>query len=350
MRFLLAAVAGLSLAPAASAAVIAVGNFTNQEVSFTVADAVLPERAVKLPAYQVVPVTVAGPADITYPTRTGKQAVRVEAYHGYGFLPDAAAGLRIEGIELPGDPPDRDAKPDPAFKPPPVLKVPVTLLLEDADPRADANWQPDAKERFAEAAAAVEAAAGVRFELAGFGRWRVDPAAKDLSDILGDFEANVKVKADALAVGWTSKPLDEKPEAPAAFGATRGLPTRHVLIRDFRLRDRNERTEVLTHYLAMTLGAVPIGDPGSVMRPTLGDGKARLRGFTLRFDPLNVLVMNIWADELRRGGLESPAQAGTANRVRLTRLYKALVKASPESNSDALGYLNDFDREPFPKK
>jgi hypothetical protein len=345
MRYLLGLLTPALLVPAAPAAVVAVGNFTDHEIAFTVADTVSPIQSVKIPAYQVVPVAVAGPADLTYATTNDKQTVRVEAYNGYGFIPDPASGIRLEGIELPGDPPERDAKPDPDFKPRQVLKVPVTLMLEDSDQRADANWQPDLRERFMEAAAAVEAAAGVRFEFAGFARWRVDPAAKDLSDLLGDFETKVTVKPEQLAVGWTSKAIEEKPDAPVPFGATRGLPTRHVLMRDSRLRDKSERTEVLTHYLAMTLGAVPIGDPGSVMRPSMGDGRARLKGFTFRFDPLNVLAMNIWAEELRRGPLESAGQASAANRIRLTRVYRALVKASPGSNSDALGYLNDFDKE-----
>lgn len=345
MRSLLAVVASIAFASAAPAAVVAVGNFTDREIAFTVADTVQPEQTVKVPPYQVVPVQVAGPADLTHPVRGGKQAVRVEAYNAYAFIPDPATGLRLEGIELPGDPPERDAKPDPDFKPRPVLKIPVTLMLEDADQRADANWQPELKERFAEASAAIETAAGVRFEFAGFSRWRVDVGAKTMSDLLTDFEFAATVKPEQLAVGWTSKTLEEKPDTPVPFGATRGLPTRHVLIRDSRLRDKNERTEVLTHYLAMVLGAVPIGDPGSVMRPSMGDGKARLKGFTLRFDPLNVLAMNVWAEELRRGPLETAGQASTANRTRLTRVYRALVKASPGSNSDALGYLNDFDKE-----
>jgi hypothetical protein len=88
---------------------------------------------------------------------------------------------------------------------------------------------------------------------------------------------------------------------------------------------------------------VTIQDPGSVMRPTLGDGKARLKNFTFRFDPLNALVMNIWAEEFRRGPLTSADEASAITRLRLARVYKALVKASP-GNSLALGYLNDFDK------
>src|SRR5687767_9295327 len=117
MRNLLGLLAFLAYIPAAPAAVVAVGNFTDHEIAFTVADTVRPVQSVKIPSYQVVPVTVAGPADLTYAVKDGKQTVRVEAYNGYGFIPDPASGIRLEGIELPGDPPERDAKPDPDFKP-----------------------------------------------------------------------------------------------------------------------------------------------------------------------------------------------------------------------------------------
>src|SRR5207248_5137536 len=100
--------------------------------------------------------------------------------NGYAFIPDPADGLRLEGVELPGDPPAQDAKPDPNFAPPAVLKIPVTLLLDEADPRADANWQPDARERLAEASGVIETACGVRFEFAGFARWRSEEHTSEL--------------------------------------------------------------------------------------------------------------------------------------------------------------------------
>lgn len=348
-RFLLGLVAVLAVAPAAPAAVFAVGNFTDRDIAFTVTEPDRKPQAVKVPSYKVIPVTVAGPSDITFAIKGGEKTLRIDPYNGYGFIPDPVAGVRLEGIELPGDPPERDTKTDTTFTPLAVLKIPVTLLLDENDQRAEANWQPDLRERFAEAATAIEAAAGVRFEFAGFDRWRPDPAARQVPDLLDDFAFKVKLKPGQLAVGWTNQKVDEKEGVPVPLGACLGVPTRHVLIRDARLKDKAERTEVLTHYLATALGAVPIGDPGSVMRPTLGDGKARLMGFTLRFDPLNVLAMNAWADELRRGPLEHAGEASTVNRIRLTRIYRTLLKLSPGHNSLALAYLNDFDRDP-PKK
>ncbi|HJZ60097.1 MAG TPA: hypothetical protein VKE74_34465 [Gemmataceae bacterium] len=347
-RYLLGVVASLALAPAAPAAVFVVGNFTDHDVTFTVAEPQHKSQTVKVPTFQVIPVTVAGPCDLTFAAKGGNKTFRIDVYNAYAFIPDPAGGVRLEGIDLPGEAPERDSKPETNPAPREVLKIPVTLLLDDADPRADQNWQPDLRERFTEAAAIIEAACGVRFEFDGYGRWSVDPKAKDMDGLLANFEAEVKVKPGRLAIGWTARRVEEKQDAPAPFGACRGIPCGHVLIREGRLVDKGERTEVLTHYLAIALGAVPIPDPGSVMRPTLGDGKARLTGFTLRLDPLNELAMNIWADELRRGPIESAGEASGVNRIRLSRVYKALLKASP-GNSLALGYLNDFDRDPPPR-
>ncbi len=341
-RIALGILATLLLAPPTFGAVFAVGNFTEKPIEFTVKEADRPVQTLTIPAFQVLPVTVAGPCELSAPGPRGQRAYLIDPYNAYGFLPDPAGGVFLEGVNLPGEALERDRKPEANFAPPERLKIPVTLLLDDSDQRVDALWQAEVKERFLEAAALIEAACSVRLELAGFARWKVDPQANDIELMLSDFEDKVAVKPGGIVIGWSHRVLPgEKPDVP--FGIARGAPYQHIVIRDARLGDKNERTEVLAHFLATELGAVPINDPGSVMRPTLGDGKARLRNFTLRLDPLNVLAMNIWVDELRRGSLNSPAEASIVTQLRLVRVYKALVKAST-GNSLALGYINDFDK------
>jgi hypothetical protein len=80
------------------------------------------------------------------------------------------------------------------------------------------------------------------------------------------------------------------------------------------------------------------------MRPTAGaDGLALHTKYRMRFDPLNALAMCIWADELRRGPLAKVGDISAANKIRLIRVYQALLKLRP-GDSVALTYLNELDK------
>ena len=331
------------LAPPARAAVIVVGNYTNAAVAFTVAEPGAKARAHMLPSNHVAPVFVSGPADIAFAGRGGPTTLRVEAYTAYVFLPDPPANVRLEGLQMPGDPLARDARPEPNPVPrDPPVKVPVTLLVDDIDPRADKLWQAELRKRLDEAAAVVEKASGVRFEFAGFDTWKSDAGAKTTADQLAHFEKAMEVKPGALAVGYTSRKIDDKKDS--AFGASRGLSGRHVLVREWVPKTEAQRVEVLVHFLAKSLGGVGTPDPGSALRAKAGDGYTLRAGSVVRLDPLNALALNLWADERRRDPNVTLNTLSADNRYRLTRVYKALLKAAP-GDSLALAYLNDIDRD-----
>jgi hypothetical protein len=339
VRHLLAAVLLVGPAPAAPAAVVVLANFTPAPVTATLSEPGGKPRPVTLAPGEVAPVRVGGPAEVRYPARPAEVRVGVAPYHAYVFVPDEQAGARLEGVELPGKPPARDARPEADPPPAEPVTIPVRLLVDDADPRAEKAWQEALKTRFGAAAAVVEAHSGVRLTFAGFGTWASDPAAKTLPDLLADFEAKVKVKPGGLAVGYTSRKLDPK---EAGYGDCRGVPGRHVLVREWRPRSEVERVEVLVHHLGLALGAVPIPDPGSVMRPRLGDGRANFAAHRFRFDPLNALALGLWAEEFGRGPVGAVGDARPAARARLARVYGAILKANP-GDSRALAYLNDLD-------
>jgi hypothetical protein len=327
-------------APPARAAVVVIGNYTNVEVAFTVAEPDAKARPHKLPSNHVVPVVVTGPADITFAANGRETKLRLDPYNAYVFLPDRETALRLDGLELPGPAPERDGRPElnPVPRDPPV-KVPVTLLVDDCDPRADKLWQAEVRKRFDEAAEAIEKNTGIRCEFAGFDTWKSDPDAKNLTELLTGLEAAVKVKPGALAVGWSSRKIDE--QLDPTVGVNRGLGARHVLLREWRPKGEPERVELLTRFLAQALGAVGTPDPGSAMRANLADGYINRPGSVLRIDPLNALALSLWADERRREPGVELRSLSAVNKQRLTRVYKALAKAAP---GDALvaGYLNDL--------
>ena len=338
----------------ARGAVIVLTNFTPADLTVVVTEPERKPQRITLTPAQVAPVRVTGPVDVTFPTKPGPTSTfRLDVYNAYVFLPDPKTGIRLEGVELPGDPPFGDSRPEAKSAPPGPVKIPVTLMVDDADPRADELWHATIRKRLEAASAVIEAHAGVRFEVSGYSTWRSDPGIKELPLLLADMEEKVKPKRGELIVGYTSRRLEDKPKDSSGYGACRGLPSSHILLREWTPRADPERIEVLIHYLGLTLGATYTPDQGSVMREKIADGLALIPQYRYRFDPLNALAMNIWADELRRGPVVAATEVSPANRVRLTRVYKALLKTHP-GDTFALTYLNDFDREigraPEPKK
>ncbi|MBP3954298.1 hypothetical protein J8F10_03180 [Gemmata sp. G18] len=327
----------------ARAAVVVIGNYTDAEIAFRIAEPNEKARAHKLPSNTVAPVYVTGPADITFTAKGRETKLRLDVYNAYLFLPDPVTTVRLEGLELPGPALERDARAEanPVPRDPPV-KVPVTLLVDDADPRADKLWQAELRKRFDGAAGVIEKATSVRFMLAGFDTWKSDPGAQSTTDLLDGLEKAVPAKEGTLVVGYSSRKIDEK--ADPTFGVGRGLNGRHVLIREWKPRGETERGEVLVHFLAQALGGVGTPDPGSALREKLGNGYALYPGAVVRLDPLNALLLNLWADERRREPGANLSSLTVSNRARMTRLYKALLKAAP-GDALALAYLNELDRD-----
>lgn len=352
MRTRLLALLAFAILPGpARAAVIVVGNYTDTSIPFTLGEPNAKARDHKLNENEVTALFVSGPADLTFSVKGKPHVLRLDPYNAYIFLPDKDGGLRLEGLELPGAPLDRDTRPElNAVKRDPVVKVPVTMFVDDTEPRAEALWKKELRARFDEIAAALEKGSGIRLELAGFDTWKSDPNATNTTDLLKSFEAAAKVNPGSLAIGYSSRKLDDKIDP--TYGASRGLAGRHILLREARPKNEPERVEVLLHHVARALGGVGTPDPGSALRPKMGDGYILRAGAVLRLDPLNALALNIWADELRVGADAKIGTLSPVGRHRLTRVYKALLKASP-GDALALSYLNDLGdeiaKQPDPK-
>ncbi len=357
MRWLIAVTAVFTLALHGHAAIVVIANFTPEEIVCTIAEPGKKPQSVTLAKAQVSPVTVGGPCEVTFSAKPAQTTLRLDPYHAYVFIPDKKSERRLEGVAMPGDPPAADAKPEPTPQPKEPIKIPVTLLVDDADPRADALWHKTLRKRFDEAAAVIEANAGVKLDFAGYATWESDPGLKDINELLTDFTGKVKVKAGSLAIGYTSRvKVDPKePQHLVPFGAVKAFPTGHILLRESGPRAEPEKVEAMIQHLGLALGAVlidPEKDGGSVMRAKIADGLALHPEYQYRFDPLNVLAMNILAEELRRVPLGRVSDVSDAGKIRLSRVYKALLQARP-GDSNSLAYLDELDKEiakaPMPK-
>ncbi len=118
------------------------------------------------------------------------------------------------------------------------------------------------------------------------------------------------------------------------LGSAQGMLRSHILIRErTATMSEPERAEVLLHEVGHYLGAVHSPDPTSVMRPILDDDKAIHRTFEIGFDPVNALIINLIAEDIRQHDAASVAQLSLATRARLSEIYGALAKAVPNDKS-----------------
>jgi hypothetical protein len=104
-----------------------------------------------------------------------------------------------------------------------------------------------------------------------------------------------------------------------------------------------ERLELLVHELCHFLGAAHSPESVSVMRPILGDRQVRLKSFTIAVDPVNALVMNLVADDIRDRGIKSFGQISDTTAARLRVIYEVLGEALPDDPA-AKNYLGFLDR------
>src|SRR5882757_3862281 len=112
MRFVLTLASSLAFTSLAPAAVIVLVNFTPDELTCTITELQKKPQTITLSRAQVLPVTVGGPCEVTFAAKPANATLRLDPYHAYVFIPDKKAERRLEGIAMPGDPPERDSKPE----------------------------------------------------------------------------------------------------------------------------------------------------------------------------------------------------------------------------------------------
>ena len=324
-RLLLAALL-CATCPAAQAAGIALYNATERPVSVNISHPDKKPYPVLLAAGESILLTVGRQPviDISLPTKQVRY--RLEPYHAYMFSPDKS-GLEFHGIDLAGAMP----RPDDVPADPPVLaplKLPVALYADDATPFARVGWERQYRSRLAGASAVLEKQCGVGLTVAAVGDWKSDTSNGDLGQQAKLFETAARPPAGVLAVGFTGRfPKGDTADAPTGFARQPLWP--FVLVRDANLRTETERVEAVVREVGHFLGAAHTPDPRSAMRGKPADGRAFAGRHPVGLDPLNLLAVGIWADELRAGKPKSVADLKPVNRERLAVLYKTLSGLLP---------------------
>jgi len=282
--------------------------------------------------------------DLVYQSEGKATPVKLNAYAAYVFVAKKAA-LDLRGIELAGAAPAVGDSPD-SVTMAAELTVNVKIYVDETERRTRKTWQAAQRKRFEQAAEILKAHTGVNFELSGFDDWTTDPNVVDLKGLLGDFETQVKAAPGTICIGYTSRKFEaigNETAKPLGFAVARSALRTHMMVRESEPRTEPERVEVLVQQLGRYLGAITSPDPNSAMRIRLGDGKATSARFRISFDPLNVLAMNIWADELRTGKVKKPGDLSAITQTRLGRIYGTLSVALPDVAVDA-DYLAMLER------
>jgi len=325
------------------AAVVVIQNGSAAAVTFTIEHAGTAAENVRLDVGESKAINV-GKQPLLKTTLGGKEAsFHLEPYQAYLFGIDGGK-LGFGGIELIAPMPKVDDVPEKpvALKP---LRVPVNLYADNKDHRAKPAWEKAYRQRLGEASAIIERDCGVTFFVNDTGEWGPTDAEPLLPSLFGEFETTAKAPVDGLALGYTlrvpkpklpnvkPKPDPDAPPpmlVPQVYGRN-GLPWQsHVLMRDELPGTEGERIEVLVHQLGWHIGAVTSPDNDTVMRVNLDDGRATNAKHRVSFDPLNMLIVHIWAEEIRAGkgrtwrGLRPQAAA------RLYVLYRTLAKIQPD--------------------
>ena len=325
LRWLTLAWVVLLAAGSARAAVVVIANPTDESVTVTIMPKTGKPQSATLAPGEARPFPVGRVAEVRFTANGKDHAYQLDPYSAYVFT-KSPAGLGFQGIELAAPMPKSDDIPAEPVEPKP-LRIVAKLLVDEAQPRTKAAWEKLLRTRVETTSALLERQLGVTLEVADVGAWKTAEIADDLHTRLKDFEQTVKPTGGQLMIGFTSRPV-----APGThnLGSTRGPLHSHVLVREGALRTEPEEVELLYHELAHLLGAAHSPDSTSAMRTKLGDGQARSLKFRIGLDPLNLLAVAIWCEELRGGKVKTWADLSPPTRERLDVVYKTIRHALPD--------------------
>lgn len=295
---------------------------------------IVPTDIASIPATAPITVTV-GEGDAAH-----SYQLPVNSIHYFGVRNGAPEliHLKLPGMEAKteatGHTPGGAVAPAPnqAAQTPPVTgiyKIPVAILVDSADPRAQAAWEKRVRKRLSEASDIFEHHCRTRFEIVAVGHWTSDPAIRSFDQSLMEFSQKVRPAPARLAIGFTSH--YEWIRGEMHLGGTHGALATHILIRESPGQvSEPERLEVLVHELGHFLGAAHTSDQSSVMRPVLGDRRSAAKSFRIGFDAPNTLVMSLMADEIRSRHLWHPSALTPDAKSAVRGAYMAMAQTIPQ--------------------
>ncbi len=205
----------------------------------------------------------------------------------------------------------------------------VKLVVDEEERTTPQAWQIRLKDRLDAASQILNDYCNVQFAVAEFGTWNSDNRLNDLNRSLRELEQEVEAGPNQIVIGFSSQYRFQK--GINGLGGTRGPLHSHILLRESSPSTREpERLEALVHEMGHFLGAAHSRSPTSVMRPVIGDGRARSAAFRIGFDPANAQVIQLVGAEVSALGVRRFSQLSEVTKRRLIDHYQALAQELPK--------------------
>ncbi|MEM8866277.1 MAG: M12 family metallo-peptidase, partial [Planctomycetota bacterium] len=335
-RLLLASVLFvLLIAPHCGADVFVLTNRTRQTVQVQISPESQAPYLLRLASGEVRPIRSDEPLQVAFDSGAERAAYVLDANSAYYFGVARDGRLSMHRIGLGDDESTAKGRPlPPTPEPDESFVIDVMLLVDDDEPTRPILWEKKLRDRAAKASRLLTKHAGVALRVVGVSTWNSNNSTTDFDKSLREFEKQIDPSPARLAIGFTSQ--YEVPRGRIHLGGTRGPMARHIMIREWsRHVSEQERLELLLHELGHFLGATHSPERDSVMRPVLGDRQARVRGFDVRFDAVNTLIISMVAEEMQRRGVDRFSDLSDGTRRRLAQVYSTLAKAMPYDPSSS---------------
>jgi hypothetical protein len=347
---LLPLVIAVLLTPAAArGGVVVVSNRTGQPVLTSVIVDKRQQQITLQPGQQTI-LRVTESCQLLY--RVSDELVRyqLDANSVYFFALNEEGWLDLRQVDL-GQRADSTGaaahrSPPPATRE--LAEIPVKLLVDNHDPTPRQAWEKRLRKRVAQVSQILQQHCQLSLKVVACDTWDSGNEELNFTQALHNFRRQVDPHPGHIAIGFTGR--YQSKQGRIHLGATQGMLQSHILIREWApSMSEPERTEVLLHEIGHYLGAVHSPDSHSVMRPVLADNRAIHRSFKIGFDPVNTLIINLIADEIRSRQIDGVSSLSAGTRQELTRTYGALLKAIPRDKSirQYLSQLNMADGTPL---
>jgi hypothetical protein len=282
-----------------------------------------------LPAGAVIPMFLDGSATASFTSLGSPKRYQLDPNCAYFFGRGIGGRVDLQKIGLGEDASTAGGRSLPgSASRTPSATIRVKILVDEEEPGRQVYWERRLQRRIEAASAILEAHCRVGLRVVAVGTWNSDNRTNDFTTSLAEFEREVEPAPAQLAIGFTSQ--WEMTRGRTHMAGTRGPLHTHILVREGSPQiSEPEKLEFLVHELGHFLGASHSPEPGSVMRPVLGDNLAGRAGFHIQFDPVNTLIIALVGEEIRRRNVARVQDLTPDSRRRLQQIYVQLSRSLP---------------------
>jgi hypothetical protein len=315
-----------------SAAVSVLSNRTGESITVRILASGEPERSLTIPSWATRPVFFPQQASVQFGHQFARQSFDLVPGSAYLFASNPESqDLRMEKIGLGSS----DSQPErPPWLPVTGKKggtytLKVKIAVDEDEPTHRTIWEPQLRQRVADASRILEEHCGVKLEIVSVVTWDSDDTVNDFSRSMREFEREVSVGPALLVIGFSSQ--YEFRAGRIHLGGSRGPLYPYIMLKERTPNIREpEKLELLVHELCHFLGASHSPEPMSVMRPVLTESRLRKLDQRVYLDPVNALLMSLLSDELQSGQVRAFADVSFSTKQRMMEIYQVLQQALPD--------------------